>query len=599
MLNEVYFSPYRKFDTITHQNLIVRLRRMLSMSDQSHDTTPHVTHFIRHLIDEDLQQGRIPDNKVITRFPPEPNGYLHIGHAKSICLNFGLARDYQGICHLRLDDTNPSKEDEEYVESIIESVRWLGFDWGSHLYHASDYFETLYLCAEKLIELDKAYVEELSAEEMRAYRGTLTEPGRPSPWRNRPIAESLDVFRRMKAGEFPDGAKVLRAKIDIAHPNLNMRDPAIYRIRHVSHQRTGSAWCIYPMYDYAHCVSDALERITHSLCTLEFEDHRPLYEWFIEQLAEAGLLKRPLPKQREFSRLNLSYTVMSKRKLLELVQDQLVEGWDDPRMPTLVGLRRRGYTPASLRLFCERIGVSKADNWIDMSVLEDCLREDLNQHAPRTMAVLRPIQLVIENLPEDHQEWVEAPVHPHHPEQGVRQLPFGKRLWIEADDFMEHPVKGFFRLSPGTEVRLRYAYLIRCTRIEKDEQGQIHTIYATYDPETKSGTPGADSRKVKGNLHWVEASHAQKIQVKLYDRLFTVPNPDSAEGSYRDYLNPNACEHLAVAYLEYGHHEALPSGALQFERLGYFCPDKQSTLECPVYNRAVTLKDTWAKIKQG
>ncbi len=560
------------------------------------NSTPgaHITNFIRHLIDEDIEKN-VYNGRFTTRFPPEPNGYLHIGHAKSICLNFGLAYDYGGVCHLRLDDTNPIKEDDEYVQSIISTVKWLGFDWGEHLYHASDYFETLYECAEKLILLDKAYVEELSPDEMRVYRGTLTEPGKPSPWRNRPVGESLELFRQMRAGAFPDGAKLLRAKIDMAHPNLNMRDPAIYRIRHVAHQRTGSTWCIYPMYDYAHCISDALEKITHSLCTLEFEDHRPLYEWFIGQLADAGMLERPLPKQREFSRLNLSYTVMSKRKLRELVQDKLVEGWDDPRMPTLVGLRRRGYTPASLRLFCERIGVSKADNWIDVSVLEECLREDLNIHARRAMAVVRPIKLVIENYPEGQTEWLEASVHPQYPERGVRRFPFGRELWIDADDFMEVPAKGFFRLSVGAEVRLRHAYLVRCTRVEKNDQGEITAIYGTYDPDTKSGTPGADARKVKGNLHWVEATYAEVIQIHLYDRLFTVPNPDTAEGSYRDYLNPQSFEKIETAYIEHGHLNLTAGEGVQFERLGYFCLDvplEPRVEQRRVFNRSVSLKDT-------
>ncbi|MES2208069.1 MAG: glutamine--tRNA ligase/YqeY domain fusion protein [Pseudomonadota bacterium] len=567
---------------------------MADPHDANNAPSAHITNFIRHIIDEDIQKN-VYNGRLVTRFPPEPNGYLHIGHAKSICLNFGLARDYGGVCHLRLDDTNPSKEDDEYVQSIISTVKWLGFDWGEHLYHASDYFETLYQCAEKLIQLDKAYVEELSPDEMRAYRGTLTEPGKSSPWRDRPIEESLELFRQMRAGAFPDGAKLLRAKIDMAHPNLNMRDPAIYRIRHVAHQRTGNAWCIYPMYDYAHCVSDAIERITHSLCTLEFEDHRPLYEWFIGQLADAGMLERPLPKQREFSRLNLSYTVMSKRKLLELVQDKLVEGWDDPRMPTLVGLRRRGYTPASLRLFCERIGVSKADNWIDVSVLEECLREDLNVHARRAMAVVRPIKFIIENYPEGQTEWLEASVHPQYPERGVRRFPFGREVWIDADDFMEVPAKGFFRLSVGAEVRLRHAYLVKCTRVEKNEHGDITAIYGTYDPDTKSGTPGSDVRKVKGNLHWVEVTYAESIQVHLYDRLFSVPNPDTVEGSYRDYLNPQSFEKIQTAYIEHGHLDLATGEGVQFERLGYFCLDvplEPRVEQRRVFNRSVSLKDT-------
>ncbi|MBL8500280.1 MAG: glutamine--tRNA ligase/YqeY domain fusion protein, partial [Nitrosomonas sp.] len=477
-------------------------------TNPSVDATP--ANFIRNIIDEDNRTGKW-NGRVETRFPPEPNGYLHIGHAKSICLNFGIAHDYGGVCHLRFDDTNPEKEAQEYVDSICDSVSWLGFDWGQHLYYSSDYFDQLYEFAEYLITQDKAYVESLSAEEIREYRGTLVHPGKNSPYRDRPAAESLDLFHRMKAGEFPDGQYVLRAKIDMASPNINMRDPVIYRIRHVHHQRTGNQWCIYPMYDYTHCISDALERITHSLCTLEFEDHRPLYDWVLDQLAD----KVPChPQQIEFARLNLTYTVMSKRKLIELVESKLVDGWDDPRLSTLAGVRRRGFTPRAIRLFAERIGISKADSWIDMSILEDCLREDLNEHAPRRVAVLKPLKLIIDNYPEDQQEDCFAPDHPQKPEWGKRTIPFSKVLYIERDDFMEVPAKGYFRLSPGAEVRLRYAFIVKCVHVDKNAQGDIEAIHCTYDPDTKSGTPGADSRKVKGNIHWLSVKHAQVAEVR-------------------------------------------------------------------------------------
>jgi glutaminyl-tRNA synthetase len=548
--------------------------------------------FIRNIIDEDNRTGKW-NGHVETRFPPEPNGYLHIGHAKSICLNFGIAHDYGGVCHLRFDDTNPEKEAQEYVDSICDSVSWLGFDWGEHLYYSSDYFDQLYEFAEYLIGLGKAYVESLSADEIRDFRGTLTSSGRNSPFRDRSIAENLDLFRRMKAGEFPDGRYVLRAKIDMASPNINMRDPVIYRIRHVHHQRTGDQWCIYPMYDYTHCISDALERITHSLCTLEFEDHRPLYDWVLDQLIN----KVPChPQQIEFARLNLTYTVMSKRKLIELVEGKLVDGWDDPRLSTLAGVRRRGFTPRAIRLFAERIGISKADSWIDMSVLEDCLREDLNENAPRRIAVLKPLKLIIDNYPEDRQESCFAPNHPQKPEWGKRTIPFSKTLYIERDDFMEVPVKGYFRLSPGAEVRLRYAFIVKCVHVDKNTQGEIEAIHCTYDPETKSGTPGAESRKVKGNIHWLSAQHAQPAEIRLYDRLFTDPYPDSGDKDYKTLLNPDS-KQIITAYVEPALCEAQSEQSFQFERNGYFIADRRDMKAGkPVFNRAVTLRDSWGKI---
>ena len=550
------------------------------------------SNFIRNIIDEDNRTGKW-NGRVETRFPPEPNGYLHIGHAKSICLNFGIAHDYGGVCHLRFDDTNPEKEAQEYVDSICDSVTWLGFDWGEHLYYSSDYFDQLYEFAEYLVSQGKAYVESLSADEIREFRGTLTNPGKNSPFRDRPVAENLDLFRRMKAGEFPDGRYVLRAKIDMASPNINMRDPVIYRIRHVHHQRTGNRWCIYPMYDYTHCISDALEKITHSLCTLEFEDHRPLYDWVLDQLADQVPCH---PQQIEFARLNLTYTVMSKRKLIELVEIKLVDGWDDPRLSTLAGVRRRGFTPRSIRLFAERIGISKADSWIDMSVLEDCLREDLNEHAPRRIAILKPVKLIIDNYPEGSQEDCFAPNHPQKPEWGKRTIPFSKTLYIEHDDFMEVPVKGYFRLSPGVEVRLRYAFIVKCVRIEKNSQGDIEAIHCTYDPNTKSGTPGADSRKVKGNIHWLSASYAQPAEVRLYDRLFTDPYPDSGDKDYKTSMNSDS-KQITTAYVETALCEAEPEQSFQFERNGYFVADRvDMKKEKPVFNRAVTLRDSWGKI---
>ena len=550
------------------------------------------SNFIRNIIDEDNRTGKW-NGRVETRFPPEPNGYLHIGHAKSICLNFGIAHDYGGVCHLRFDDTNPEKEAQEYVDSICDSVTWLGFDWGEHLYYSSDYFDQLYEFAEYLVSQGKAYVESLSADEIREFRGTLTNPGKNSPFRDRPVAENLDLFRRMKAGEFPDGRYVLRAKIDMASPNINMRDPVIYRIRHVHHQRTGNRWCIYPMYDYTHCISDALEKITHSLCTLEFEDHRPLYDCGLDQLADRVPCH---PQQIEFARLNLTYTVMSKRKLIELVEIKLVDGWDDPRLSTLAGVRRRGFTPRSIRLFAERIGISKADSWIDMSVLEDCLREDLNEHAPRRIAILKPVKLIIDNYPEGSQEDCFAPNHPQKPEWGKRTIPFSKTLYIEHDDFMEVPVKGYFRLSPGVEVRLRYAFIVKCVRIEKNSQGDIEAIHCTYDPNTKSGTPGADSRKVKGNIHWLSASYAQPAEVRLYDRLFTDPYPDSGDKDYKTSMNSDS-KQITTAYVETALCEAEPEQSFQFERNGYFVADRvDMKKEKPVFNRAVTLRDSWGKI---
>ncbi len=546
--------------------------------------------FIRTIIDEDLKSGK--HATIVTRFPPEPNGYLHIGHAKSICLNFGLARDYGGRCHLRFDDTNPVKEEVEYIESIKESVRWLGFDWGENQFNASDYFEQLYQWAEQLIRKGKAYVDDLSAEEIREHRGTLTEPGKESPYRDRSPEESLDLFRRMRAGEFPDGSRVLRARIDMASPNINLRDPVMYRILHAEHPHTGAAWCVYPMYDYAHGQSDSIEGITHSICTLEFEDHRPLYDWFLEALE----IYRP--RQIEFARLNLTYTVMSKRKLLELVRENLVNGWDDPRMPTIVGMRRRGYTPEAIRAFCDRIGVGKNDSWIDMSVLEDCVREDLNERAPRAMAVLNPLRLVIENYPEGKTEEFDALNHPNDPSMGTRPVPFCREIFIEADDFMEDPPKGYFRLSPGREVRLRYAYIVTCTGVVKDETtGEIVEVRCAYDPDSRGGT-AADGRKVKGTIHWVSAPHSVAAEVRLYDRLFTVPQPgtDRDGADWKSCLNPDSLRKSTVCRLEPGLGGAAPESRFQFERQGYFCVDANDSCPgAPVFNRIVTLRDSWAK----
>jgi glutaminyl-tRNA synthetase len=562
--------------------------------------------FLRNIIDSDLSAGSYakrqdtdgqPLPEVITRFPPEPNGYLHIGHAKSICLNFGLARDYNGLAHLRFDDTNPTKEEQEYVDTIIDSVKWLGFSWErdgkEHLYYASNYFDKLYEMAEYLINAGHAYVDSQSADEMAANRGNFGEPGKNSRFRDRSAQESLDLFRRMKAGEFKDGEHIVRAKIDMASPNMNMRDPAIYRIRHAHHHRTGDKWCIYPMYDYTHPISDALENITHSICTLEFQDHRPFYDWVLERLVEGGFLKKPLPHQYEFARLNVTYVITSKRKLRALIEDGIVDGWDDPRMPTIVGMRRRGFTPESLQLFCERTGTTKSDGWIDMSVFEGCLREDLDPKAPRSVAVLKPLKLIIDNFPENEVVDCTAPVHPHHPERGLRQFPISKTLWIEEDDFMEVPSKGYFRLFPGNKVRLRYGYVVECTGCDKDENGKVIAVHCNYFPDSKSGTEGSANYKVKGNLHWVSAAHALEAEVRLYDRLFTDPNPDSGGKDYKAALNPNA-KQVITAYVEPGMKDAKPEDRLQFERHGYFVADRvDSKPGKPVFNRIVTLKDSW------
>jgi glutaminyl-tRNA synthetase len=557
------------------------------------DSVP--SHFIRNIVTEDLKEGK-NEGRVHTRFPPEPNGYLHIGHAKSICLNFGLAAEFDGLCNLRLDDTNPSKEETEYVESIREDVRWLGFDWGDREYYASDYFDRLYQFALRLIKAGKAYVCDLSADQMREYRGTLTEPGRNSPFRDRSIDENLNLFERMKTGEFPDGARTLRAKIDMASPNLNMRDPVMYRILHATHHRMGSQWCIYPTYDFAHGQSDSIEGITHSLCTLEFEDHRPLYDWFLDQLGVHH------PQQIEFARLNLSRTVLSKRKLLQLVQQKQVNGWDDPRMPTLAGFRRRGYTADAIRTFCERIGVAKRNSIVDIAMLEHCLREDLNRRAPRVMGVLRPIKVVIENYPAGQIEELEAINNPEDPSQGTRRVPFSRVIYIEQDDFREDPPKGFFRLSPGREVRLRYAYIIRCREVVKDpETGEINELRCTYDPETKSGS-SQSNRKVKATIHWVSAAHAVEAEVRLYDHLFSKEDPNEiAEGAdWLSNVNPKSLEVLTDCRLEPLLANAKPGERYQFERLGYFCVDPvDSTKNKPVFNRTVTLRDTWANAQRA
>jgi glutaminyl-tRNA synthetase len=547
--------------------------------------------FIRTIITDDLKAGS-NGGRVATRFPPEPNGYLHIGHAKSICLNFGVAQEFGGTCNLRFDDTNPTKEDVEYVESIKEDVRWLGFTWHDRPYFASDYFERLYEYAVHLITHGLAYVDSLGADEMRAYRGTLTEAGRESPHRSRSIAENLDLFARMRAGEFPDGAHVVRAKIDMASPNINLRDPVLYRIRRAHHHRTGDAWCIYPMYDFAHPPSDAIEHITHSLCTLEFEDHRPLYDWLIDNLPVPSK-----PRQIEFARLNLTYTVMSKRKLLELVEEGHVSGWDDPRMPTLVGMRRRGYTPEAIRTFCDRIGVAKRENTVDVALLEHAVREDLNRRAPRVMGVLAPLRLVIENYPEDRTETFEIINNPEDASAGSRAVPFSRVLYIERDDFREDPPKKFFRLSPGREVRLRGAYFVTCTGVVKDPAtGEITELRCIYDPATRGGD-APDGRKVKATLHWVSAAHALTATVRLYDRLFTSENPGAAD-DYRADLNPQSLEVLDRCYLEPAVAGAPPGTKYQFERLGYFCVDPDTQPGRLVFNRTVTLKDTWAKIER-
>ncbi|GCB03771.1 glutamine--tRNA ligase/YqeY domain fusion protein [Ralstonia sp. SET104] len=570
------------------------------------------SNFLRQIIDGDLAQGTYANRKdaagqpippVVTRFPPEPNGYLHIGHAKSIWVNFGMAKNYNGRCHLRFDDTNPVKEDTEYVDSIIDAVHWLGYSWsdagGEHLYYASDYFEQLYGFAEVLIQRGVAYVDSQSAEQIAGNRGDFTRPGTPSPYRERSVEENLALFRDMRAGKYKDGQHVLRAKIDMAAPNIVMRDPVLYRIRHAHHHRTGDAWCIYPMYDFTHCISDALENITHSLCTLEFENNRPLYDWVLDHLRDAGVLPggvaSALPHQYEFARLHLTYAITSKRKLLQLVNEKRVDGWDDPRMPTLVGVRRRGYTPESIQLFCERVGVSKADSWIDMSILEGAVRDDLDARAPRSVGVLDPVKLVLDNVPADFNEPCSAPVHPKQPELGRREFPLTRELWIEREDFTETPPKGYFRLFPGNKVRLRYGYVIECTGCDKDAGGNITAVHANIIADTKSGTPGADSVKVKGNIHWVSAAHALEAEVRLYDRLFSDPQPDSGDKNFLDALNPDS-KKIVTAYLEPTLATARPEDRFQFERHGYFVADRiDSQPGKPVFNRVVGLKDSWGK----
>ncbi len=549
--------------------------------------------FIRNIIVEDLRNNK-NDGKVITRFPPEPNGYLHIGHAKSICLNFGIAKDFNGRCHLRFDDTNPVKEDVEYVDSIMEDVKWLGFDWGKHLYYASDYFGALYDCAVKLIKKSKAYVCDLSIDEIKNYRGTLTEPGRESPYRNRSVEENLDLFERMKNGEFEDGARVLRAKIDMASPNVHMRDPAIFRIKKASHHRTGDKWCIYPMYDFAHCISDSIESITHSICTLEFEVHRPLYDWILDELEV-----KCHPQQIEFARLNVNYTVMSKRKLLQLVKENHVRGWDDPRMPTISGMRRRGYTPESIRAFCDKVGVAKRENLIDISLLEFCVREDLNKRVPRVMGVINPLKVVIDNYPENLVEEMDAVNNPEDISMGTRKVPFSKVMYIEKDDFREEPPKKFFRLSPGKDVRLRYGYIVTCTSIVKDNNGEITEVHCTYDPATRGGN-APEGKKVKGTIHWVSAKHAINAEVRLYDRLFVKENPEEVEEgkTYLDNINPNSLE-VKNCYLEPSLKDVKSGEKFQFERIGYFCVDKDTVSDRVVLNKTVALKDSWAKIESG
>ena len=584
------------------------------MSITGHAPTVTQSNFIRNIIDSDLANGKYARRgwggkpgpakahantpadpaKIRTRFPPEPNGYLHFGHAKAICLNFGLAHDYGGACHMRFDDTNPEKEEQEYVDSIIQAVQWLGFDWREHIFFASDYFDFMYEAAQYLIKTDHAYVDEQSAEQMRANRGTLTEPGAASPWRERPAEESLQRFREMREGRHEEGSMVLRAKIDMASPNINMRDPAIYRIRKATHHRTQDKWCVYPMYTYAHPIEDALERITHSICTLEFEDQRPFYDWLLLRLAEGGLLDKPLPQQIEFARLHLSHVVLSKRKLIQLVDEKHVDGWDDPRMPTIVGGRRRGYTAEGFRLFAERIGVSKANSWIDFSVLEDCMRENMNELAQRRIAVLDPVKLIIDNYPAGEQEDCLAPNHPQKPELGKRVMPLTRELWIERDDFMETPTKGYFRLFPGNQVRLRYGYVVKCTGCEKDAQGNITAVHCEYLPQTKSGTAGADGVKVKGNIHWVSVSHAYAAEVRLYDRLFKSPHPGTGDSDFLLDLNPNS-KKVITAQLERALKDAKPQERFQFERHGYFVADLvDSKPGAPKFNRAVTLRDSWA-----
>ncbi len=561
------------------------------MSDETtSETAPR--DFIREIVATDVKAG-VNGGRVATRFPPEPNGYLHIGHAKSICLNFGVARQFGGTCNLRLDDTNPAKEEGEYVDSIIGDVRWLGFDWGERLYYASDYFERLYEFAEQLIRRGKAYVDDQSADEIRERRGTLTNPGEDSPWRDRSVEENLDLFHRMRAGEFPDGARVLRAKIDMAAPNIVLRDPTLYRIKRATHHRTGDAWCIYPMYDFAHCLSDAIEGITHSICTLEFEINRPLYDWVIDNVDAPAR-----PRQYEFARLNLTYTVISKRKLLRLVQGGTVSGWDDPRMPTLSGLRRRGYTPEAIRAFCDKIGVGRRDSTVDVALLEHCLREDLNRRSPRLMAVLRPLKLVIENYPEDEVEELDAVNNPEDPAAGGRKVPFSRELFIDREDFREDPPKGFLRLAPGREVRLRYAYFVKCVGVVRDAAGEIAEVRCTYDPATRGGD-APDGRKVKVTMHWVSAARAHTAEVRLYDRLFALESPDEAE-DFLSTLNPNSLEILQGCRVEPALAQVPPGAIVQFERVGYFAADlRDSRPDAPVFNRAVTLRDAWAKMQKA
>ena len=554
------------------------------------EETTRGLNFLEEIITEDLKTGKV--RSIVTRFPPEPNGYLHIGHAKSICINFGLAEKYGGECNLRFDDTNPAKEETEYVDAISRDVAWLGFKWAGEIRYASDYFDQFYKWAIELIEAGKAYVDDQSADEIRANRGTLTEPGKNSPWRDRTVEENLDLFERMRCAEFPDGSRVLRAKIDMANANINMRDPVLYRILNTDHHRTGWKWCIYPMYDFAHGYEDSIEGVTHSICTLEFQDHRPLYDWFIDNVSTPHK-----PHQYEFARLNLSYTVMSKRKLLQLVREKYVSGWDDPRMPTICGLRRRGYTPSSVRRFCELVGVARADSMVEIELLEHCLREELNARARRGMAVLRPLKLVIENWPEDRVEMVPVENNPEDPNAGSRDVPFGREVWIEADDFMEVPKKGFFRLSPGAEVRLKGAYAVQCRDVVRDADGKVVELRCTYDPETKSGA--VEGRKIKGTLHWVSARHGIRAEVRLYDNLFTIRNlADMEEGrDYREYLNPDSLVTCPDAVIEPSLAAAKPGESFQFLRQGYFCVDSDSTPERLVFNRSVALKDTWAKMQ--
>jgi glutaminyl-tRNA synthetase len=584
-----------------------------SKSSKTVAPTTEPSNFLRQIIDHDLASAAFNQRtnmagqaipSIITRFPPEPNGYLHIGHAKSICLNFGLAADYNeqaggARCNMRLDDTNPVKEDVEYAESILDAVKWLGFDWGTHLYHASDYFDQLYAFAEILIENGKAYVDSQSADDIHTNRGNFGQAGKNSPYRDRSPAENLQLFRDMRDGKFKDGEHVLRLKIDMAHPNIVMRDPVVYRIRHTDHHRTGNKWCIYPLYDFTHCISDALENVSHSICTLEFENNRPLYDWIVNSLKELGVFKDPVPHQYEFARLNLTYTITSKRKLLQLVEEKHVEGWDDPRMPTIVGIRRRGYTPESIRLFCERIGVSKADSWIDMSTLDQALRDDLEVRAPRATAVLKPLKLVVENFDALAKEACSAPRHPQHPEWGNREFNFTKELWIESDDFMQEPTKGFFRLyppigdQPGSRVRLRHGFVVECTGFETDANGNVTQVNVTHFPDSKSGTPGSNNYKVKGNIHWISAAEAIPAQVRLYDHLFIDPHPDSGDKNILDAINADSKQTI-LAYLEPCMKDVKAEDRFQFERHGYFIADQEDSKPGkPVFNRTVGLKDSW------